>query len=149
MKTRHFCRGVRGVALLSATISVLLVASCASTIAMYDSTAYENATSLKVETLTLMDKAVDPYDQHATEVADLQLKLQKAEEYARGLDKNSIAVAMWGTIANEGGILDRFFKEWKQKPVSPLTYLNDKKDQITKAFDKLIQIEARKRKSER
>jgi trans-aconitate methyltransferase len=128
--------------------SLLFVAGCASTIAVYDSKSYENATSLKVETLALMDKGADPYEQHSTEVADLRLRLQKAEEYARGLDKNAVAVSMWETLANEGGMLDRFFKEWQVNPVTPPTYLNDKKEQVAKAFDKLIQLEARKVKTE-
>jgi hypothetical protein len=149
MKTFCLARRTRHLFLFLATTTLILVTGCASTIAMYDAKAYENATSLKVETLALMDKSADPYEQHATEVTDLRMKLQKAEEYAHGVEKNSVAVSMWGTISNDGGILDRFFKEWQIKPITPPTYLNDKKEQVVKAFDKLIQLEGRKQKGEK
>jgi len=147
MNTLFRARTARRRFLLVALATILLLSGCASTIAVYDAKAYENATSLKVETLALMDSAGDVYAQHTEAVTDLRTKLKKAEEYARGLDKNTVAVSMWETLTSDGGMLDRFFKEWQQGPITPPAYLDDKKEQVSKAFDKLIELESRKQKS--
>ena len=126
---------------------LILSLGCASTIANYDQVAYENATSLKVETLALMDRAGDPYDHHATDIADLSMRLQKAKEYAQGFQHNEDVITQWTTLVGDSGILGRFFNEWHSQPISPPAYLQDKKERVASAFDKIIALEGRKNKA--
>ncbi|MBN1360223.1 MAG: hypothetical protein JW993_06510 [Sedimentisphaerales bacterium] len=47
---------------------VTLGGGCASTVAEYDRVAYQHAVALKVESLALMGKAVEPYVNHEASV---------------------------------------------------------------------------------
>jgi len=54
--------------LLPLFLYIFILNGCASLISPFNQTAYEYATSLKVEALALMDKATEPYTNHQEEV---------------------------------------------------------------------------------
>ena len=66
-----------------------------ATISLFSPAAYEQATSLKVESLTLMDKAAEPFEKRRIEVEALHIKIEKAYEYAKGRPENEIAARQW------------------------------------------------------
>jgi hypothetical protein len=51
---------------------LLAATACGPTISEFNARAYEQATSLKVEALALMDKATAPYAEHADAVQHLR-----------------------------------------------------------------------------
>ena len=65
--------------------------ACGPTISKFNATAYEQATSLKVESLALMETATEPYSSHAADVRALRERLQKAHEFAKGRPQNDIS----------------------------------------------------------
>jgi hypothetical protein len=86
-------RSRRGLSPLLSVLSLILVSTgmqCTS-ISPFSPTAYQHATSLKVESLMLMDKATEPYASHEAEVEALKTKVDIAYEYANGRPKNEIS----------------------------------------------------------
>jgi hypothetical protein len=124
--------------------SAMLFPSCSS-IALYDEKAYEQATSLKVESLALMDKAVEPYGTHEPKVDDLKLQLEKSYEYAKGRPKNDISVKQWQILLDpERNLLGGFLKRWENESTLSPMFVKEAKGLIADAFDTIIGLESGK-----
>lgn len=131
---------------LIAVSAFLIFAGC-SLIAHYDQVAYEHATSGKVDTLALMDKATGSYDEHQKEVEALITELNKAYEYDRGRSLNKITVAQWDVLRDPNrNLVGGFLKMWKTKGNLSATFIAEKKLQIGDAFDQIIALESGKQK---
>ena len=127
--------------------ALALLCAC-SLIAHYDQVAYEHATSAKVDTLALMDKATGSYSDHQKDVDALVVELDKAYEYDRGRALNKITVTQWDILRNpNGNLVGGFLKMWKAKGSLSATFVSEKKIQIGKAFDQIIALESGKQKS--
>jgi hypothetical protein len=84
-------------------------------IAPYNQHAYEQTTSLKVEAMSLVAKANEPYSDHEKEIEQFKLKMLKAHEYARGIPKNLEAAEQWAILINpEGKSMFGFLDFWKK-----------------------------------
>jgi hypothetical protein len=128
-------------------VSALALLSACSLIAHYDQVAYEHATSAKVDTLALMDKATGSYSDHQKDVDALGIELDKAYEYDRGRSLNKITVAQWDILRDpNGNLVGGFLKMWKAKGSLGATFVSEKKIQIGKAFDQIIALESGKQK---
>jgi hypothetical protein len=122
----------------------LSLVSCAL-IAHYDRAAYEHATSAKVDTLALMNKATGSYDEHAKEVEALVLELDKAYEYDRGRQLNKTTVAQWDVLRDPNrNLVGGFLKMWKAKGTLSATFVAEKRRQVADAFDQIIKLESGK-----
>ena len=131
----------RGIAVLL----VLLLAACTPLIGPYSPTAYENATSLKAETLALMDKADEPFAKHRVEVEQHRVKLQKAYEFVRGFPSNSISAQQWDILIKEDGdLFGKFVKRWEERSTLSSVLIEEFKRLVADAFDEIICLEANK-----
>jgi hypothetical protein len=124
----------------------LLLAAC-NTISLYDQAAYQHATDAKVDTLALMDKATTSYSDHLKAIEALELELAKAAEYDAGRPMNQVTTEQWKTLRADNGILNRFFRSWKNSDALSATFINDKKEHIAREFDDIIRLESGKIKS--
>src|SRR5574340_848091 len=79
--------------------------ACAPLIGPYSPTAYQNATSLKADTLALMGKATQPYSDHEKEVEALLVKIDQAYEYVNGIPSNSLSAKQWKILKKPDGDL--------------------------------------------
>ena len=110
--------------------------------------AYQQATALKAETLALMDKATEPYQQHRKEVEILLLDVEKAYEYAKGIPKNKITVEQWELIKRpSGNLLGGFVRTWRSQGTTSPGYITEKKNDIADAFDLVICLEINKKEA--
>jgi hypothetical protein len=126
------------------SLCLIALASC-STISTYDQAAYEHATSAKVDTLALMDKATESYSAHEKEITAVRTELDKAYEYDRGRPLNKITVAQWGVLLDpDRNLVGGFLKMWKSKGSLGSTFVTEKKTQIADAFDQIIGLESGK-----
>lgn len=124
---------------------ILLLTGCTGSISLFNQYAYLQDTSLKVESLNLMDKAVDSSSIHTVEINDLIVKLDKAYEYEKSRPNNKITTEMWYKLKNpNGNLLGGFLAEWKRNGIIGETYKNAKKKQISMAFDQIIELESQK-----
>jgi hypothetical protein len=121
--------------------------ACSSLIATYSQTAYEQATSIKAESLVLLNKATEPYNQHAQEVAALMLNVDKAYEYAKGRPKNEVSTEQWEKMKDpNSNLLGGFLKRWKEQGQLSPAFVKEAGIQIAKAFDQIIELESGKNK---
>jgi hypothetical protein len=128
---------------------VLFMAGCAPLISEYSLDAYKNATSLKAETLALIDKAGEKYASHKDEAEALTTKINAAYEFAAGLSDNSQSAQQWQLLRNpDGGLYGGFIRIWKAGPLPPV-FRDDKKIQIGRAFDEIICLEINKKETQR
>jgi hypothetical protein len=129
---------------VGALLILIVFWGCAS-ISPYSETAYQQATSLKVDSLALMAKATEPYTQHQAEVEALRLKIDKAYEYAKGLPKNTITTRQWEILKDpDRHLLGGFLVLWRTKSTLSATYIADKQRQVGAAFDQIIGLESGK-----
>ena len=127
---------------------VSILAACSNLIAVYSQTAYEQATSIKAESLVLMNKATEPYGQHAQEVAALMLNVDKAYEYAKGRPRNEISTGQWARMRDpNSNLLGGFLKRWQERGQLSPVFVKEAEAQIAKAFDQIIELESGKNKA--
>jgi hypothetical protein len=126
-------------------IIIGVVCLACATISPYSETAYQQATSLKVDSLALMAKATEPYAQRQAEVEALRLKIDKAYEYAKGLPNNAITTRQWEILKDpDRHLLGGFLELWRIKSTLSATYIADKQIQVGSAFDQIIGLESGK-----
>lgn len=120
--------------------------ACA-TIAPFSQVAYEQATSIKAESLALMNKGVEPYAEHEKDVQDLQLSVDKAYEYAKGRLKNDVSTRQWALLRDpERNLLGGFLKRWKADGKLGAAFVTEEKRIVSDAFDQIIGLESGKLK---
>lgn len=125
----------------------LFLSSCNVHIAKYDQNAYEQATALKVDSLSLMDKATQPASEQADEIEELLLKIEKAYEYAKGRPRNEISVQLWEILKDpDKNLLGGFIKRWQEKNTLSPFFIQEAKNLIARAYDHIIGLESGKLK---
>ncbi len=126
-----------------------VVAAGCYTISTFDQYAYQQTTSLKVDALALMDLAVDSASTHFAEINDITTRIDKAYEYEKLRPKNEISAGMWDILKNpDRNLLGGFLKRWQERQLLNAAYIEDKKEQIARAFDIIAGLESSKLKAE-
>ncbi|HNY70023.1 MAG TPA: hypothetical protein PKH14_04475 [Syntrophorhabdus sp.] len=130
-------------------IIFLILVACAPLIGPYSPTAYQNATSLKAETLAVMDRATLPYPDNELSIQELMVKIDAAYEYVNGIPSNSISAQQWMLLKKpDGNLLGKFFHRWKEKGVLSQEYITEFKGLVSDAFDEIICLEANKKNAD-
>ncbi len=94
-----------------------------------------------------MDKAGDPYPNHAQEISDQNASLQRAYDAARARPNNGATIKMWTELLSSdpqlpgSGIYPRFLSQWKTKATLKPAYIADKKETVRAGFDQIISLE--------
>ncbi len=151
MKITDLTAKMKKVSVLSAILFSLAFAGCAS-ISDYDQTAYKNAVDLKVDTLTVMSRANQPYSSQKDSLDALGVQMDKAYEYDAGRPVNQKTLQMWDILLKsdaaipENGIWPKFVERWRADGRLSGAYLQDKKENVADAFDKIIALESGKLK---
>jgi hypothetical protein len=126
---------------------LVLVCGCGNMQSVFSEQAYQQAVSLKVESLELMDKATEAFSEHEQEVAILQTNLQKAYQYAQGRPNNEITTRQWEILIDpERNLLGGFMVRWKQQNSMSESFIEENKGILSDAFDTIIELESGKRK---
>ena len=134
--------------LVAAFIIVLLGYSGCVTISPFDQYAYAQTTSIKVDALNLMDLANDDFAKNQASVMEFQTKLRKVYEYEKNRPKNEISVKLWDILIDtSGNLLGGFLSRWKKENKLNVTFINNEKDLVGKAFDQISGLESKKIKA--
>lgn len=125
---------------------IFLFAGC-TTSALFNQRAYEQATSLKVDALSILDNASSPYDSCRTTVELLKLNVEKAYEYARGLPHNEFTVRQWEILIDTSGhSLFGILTRWKNENKLSRGFIIGAKSLVSDGFDTIIDLESGKPK---
>jgi hypothetical protein len=142
-------KGTRSIFAVAMLVATALLFAC-SAVATYDQAAYEHATSVKVDTLALIGKATGNYADNSAEINKVNLALLKAYEYDKGRPLNDYTRKQWELLLVEkqddpkSGILPRFFNRWQKKGSLKQAAVDDEKQNVSDAFDIIIQSESGK-----
>ena len=128
---------------------LLIVGLCAcSTISRFDQYAYSQATSIKVDALSLMDVATEPFQQHQAASASVMTAIDKIYEYEKNRPRNSISEKMWGLLRDTSGHLyGGFVKRWQREGTLDPVFIQESKRLIGYSFDQISQLESGKIKT--
>ncbi len=127
----------------------VVFSGCSLQIDKYDKVAYQNATSIKVDSLALMSKATEPYEKNEESVDALKIEVEKAYEYAKGRPKNEIVTKQWEIMKDpDRNLLGGFFARWQMKEVLSKNFIAEAKKNISLGFDQIIGLESGKIKPE-
>lgn len=137
---------------------LLLLPGCKTLITTYDAYSYTQLASLKVEVISMMNKATDEYSTHAANVEKLTMNIQKAYEYDTHKPKNAVMAKMWkylydALLSNEmEGIAGRqykkgFFKNWEAAKKKSAIFVEEATTKIVAPmFDLIMELESKKLK---
>ena len=127
-------------------VAFIGLAAC-STIGPFSQVAYQQATAIKAEAMTIMSNAADDYGVHATEVKALRLDVEKAYEYARGRPKNEVSTKQWEIIRDPNGhSLGGFLKRWEGQKTLNQAFVDEAKKVVADDLDQVIGLESGKDK---
>ena len=128
-------------------ILTFLLQAC-TTIGPFSETAYKMATSLKVDSLALMDKATESYTTHQKEVEILKLDLSKAYEYAKGRPLNEDSTKQWAIMIDpDRNLVGGFMKRWAAEGTLGHGFIEEAKKEIGENFDRISELESGKNKT--
>jgi hypothetical protein len=110
--------------------------------AAFSQRAYDQVSSLKTDSLSLLDQATAPYDDHKVDVDGLKARLEEACAYSRQRHKNEVATHQWELMKDDthhllGGVL----KRWQRDKTLSRPYIDEVKGQVSASFDQIIQLE--------
>ncbi len=122
----------------------LLTAGCTTT-AMFDQYAYVEATSIKVDALSLIDRSSGNYADFAKEVEELNVRIEKTYEYEKHRPNNEISTQLWTLLKSpDKNLLGGLLKKWRADSKLNEIFAKESKTQISDAFDIIIELESKK-----
>ncbi|MEO8711902.1 MAG: hypothetical protein ABI405_07265 [Parafilimonas sp.] len=126
---------------------LIVLFGCKATIALYDQYAYTQATSLKVDlqNLALVSDSVS-YEIAKPDIDKANTELQKAYEYNKGRDQNSLSAKQYETLLSDERFYKNFLKDWKMKGTESAIMSKNIYDQIGDLMDQIIKLENGKNK---
>ncbi|MGJ8561879.1 MAG: hypothetical protein ACSHX3_16820 [Litorimonas sp.] len=124
------------------------LAACDPLISPFQEQAYENATTLKAQSLALIAKSGEPYSSHRETVDKLLVDVDAAYEYADGLPKNEVVSEQWDILRNpDGNLLGGFARRWRSSGTLSPFFREELAIQLGNAFDTIICVEINKREA--
>lgn len=126
---------------------VIFFANCKPTIALYDQYAYTQATSLKVDmqNLALESDSVS-YEVAKPDIDRVNVELQKAYEYNKGRDLNSLSAKQYEILISDKEFYKQFLNNWKTGDKKNATFAQDVSEKIGQLLDQVIKLENGKNK---
>lgn len=113
--------------------------------APYDQYSYQKAIEIKLEAGKLMDKATSSFNENTGAIENLKDEITKMVEYEQYRPNNEISFQMWQILNDsEKNLLAGFLKRWEEKGTLSPFFITEAKNQITEAFNLLIQFEGKK-----
>jgi hypothetical protein len=127
---------------------VFALAACDPLISPFQEQAYENATTLKAQSLALIAKSGEPYSSHREAVEKLLVDVDAAYEYADGLPKNEVVSKQWDILRNpDGNLLGGITRRWRSSGTLRPFFREEVAIQVGDAFDTIICVEINKREA--
>lgn len=146
MKLAPIARTAFVLALLS---PVLALPACAPISPAFNPAVQSNTAILKTDVLSLLDKAGDRYVEHAGEVDALTARIDAAASVASSTPQNDLAARQWAILKDPNRALyGGTVQLWKDQSTLGLSFREEKKIQIRRAFDYILCLEANKQQAQ-
>ena len=124
---------------------VLALPACAPISPPLNPAVQSNTASLKADTLALLDRAGDVYAGHAAEVDALTARIDAAASVAAATPQNTLAARQWDVLRDPNRALyGGTIKLWQAQNTLGLSFREEKRIQIRRAFDYILCLETNK-----
>jgi hypothetical protein len=118
----------------------LTVQSCSSP--SFDSQSFEQSKLIKEESLSLMDKAAEPFPDHRASVETLKSSVDAVFTHERARSGNDEKVQMWEVIMDStGNSLYGFLARWEREGTLGAGFITEAKRLVAAGFDQMIELE--------
>ncbi len=126
--------------------SGLLMTSCASMkMASYDQYSYQKTIDIKVMTIWLMDRSIDPYKEYQAMAEDLSMEVEKMMLYEQNRPNNEVSYQMWKLMNDEDKtFIAGYLKKWRENEQFSKAFVEEAKQQMDEALNTLIGFESKK-----
>jgi hypothetical protein len=131
---------------LTALFAAFLLGGCAS-IAPFNRYSYDETARLKIESLTLVRKAGQPYSMHAKKADSVMAGLNSAYRDGVLRSKNAESMLYWEILLDpEQASLAGTIQRWKWNGTLPADTIKAAREVIAKNFDAISKLENNKGK---
>jgi hypothetical protein len=131
--------------LLAALLLSGLLSACTPTIAPFSARASEMAVDIKVDASRVIERAEEPFDRHRVRIEALQVRMQKATEYAKGRPRNEHSSQQWALMGDpDGFLLGGFLARWEAEDSLSYAFIVEARSLIDEGFDAIIGLESGK-----
>lgn len=118
----------------------LFILGCVST-PPFDQTEYDRAITLKIDALSLLEKASRDYQLYQDEVSKIRKDMAFLLEYAKRKPNNEGYIALMNDMYNpEGSLLGKILKEWELQGTLGKAYAEGFSSIISDSFDEIIDL---------
>jgi hypothetical protein len=139
----------RAALILTLLAPIVALPACAPVSAPFNPAVQSNTAGLKTDTLALLDKAGDRYAGHSAEVDALSARINAAATVASGTPQNTLAARQWDVLRDpDRALWGGTIKLWQAQDTLGLSFREEKKIQIGRAFDYILCLEANKRQAQ-
>lgn len=123
--------------------------ACAPVSPPFNPAVQSNTATLKADSLAVLDKAGDFYAEHSAEVDALTARIDAAATVAAGTPQNALAARQWDVLrAPDRSLWGGTMKLWQAQNTLGLSFREEKKIQIRRAFDYILCLEANKQQAQ-
>lgn len=123
--------------------------ACAPMSPPFNPVVQSNTATLKVDTLALLDRSGDFYAEHAAEVDALTARIDAAAAVASSTPQNALAARQWDVLRDpDRALWGGTIKLWKAQNTLGLSFREEKKIQVRRAFDYILCLEANKQRAQ-
>ncbi len=124
---------------------ILLIPACSPSVAPFSETAYQQAVELKVDSMELMAKATESFEDHKSEVAEIRHNMLVAYEYADGRPDNELSTQQWEIMKDpDRNLFGGFLARWGEEDSLNETFIEEASKLVREAFDNIIGLESGK-----
>lgn len=130
---------------LKTSLQILILGLFVGCASAFDSQTHDSILETKQYTLEVMNKAGEPYYDHNKSIDSLQVKIDSLYSYEISKQNNRITVKMIEVISKKDGLIYGFIGEWKRQTTLSKYYIGQRKQQVSRAFDNLLNYEIKKK----
>ena len=104
--------------------------------------------SLKIDAISIMKKGAKSFGSMEPQVIEYKAKMNDQIEYEKAKENNTKTVQMLEILSNpEGSLLGGFFTRWENEGKLNAPFIKEIAGVVSKNFDKVINLEKKKKKS--
>jgi len=123
---------------------LLFLVSCAP---VYSPYIFDQTAELKKQTLSILDKATEPYSKYETKVDVLKSDLASMVQQERMRKRNKLKVKQWDLLLDpQGNLLNGSLEKWRKDTVMSETFIVLQRNLVEEAFNLIQEVEKQRLK---
>lgn len=114
-------------------LSAFLFTACTATYSPY---LYERTSELKTNSLSIMDKAGEPYSKYESKIAALKSEFESVDRQEKLRKRNNTKIKQWDLMLDpQGHLLYGYFNKWQNDTILSETFIRLEKGLIEESFE--------------